>query len=245
METKLISITEIIRQGWKLYTENFQRFLIPILILLGPYIVFYFAQLIAGKAGALLFLGLTALLIFINIWIEIAITLIVNKIYLNQPIDTNNILEISFQKIPSLFLVSILVALITIGGLILLIIPGIILSIWYAFAQYINILEDKDNKGLAALISSKKLVSGRWWPVFWRVLLPGLFVFFFVILIVIALTFLITNGQYKPDSPEQNLLINAATTLIFLILTPLFASFNIIVYNNLKQKQPAEQSINL
>ena len=234
MQQKLISVTDIIKNGWELYTENFQKFLTPILILLGPYLIFYFAQFFTGSSAGILFLALTALLIFINIWIEIAIIIIINQVYHHLPIDINLILENSFKKIPSLFLVAILVTLITLGGLILFIIPGIIMAIWYAFAQYVNVLEQKDNKGLMALKSSKELVKGRWWPVFWRVVLPGLFVFFFIIIVIIALTFLVSNGQYNPESMEHNLLINAITTLIFIFLIPLFGSFNVILYNNLK-----------
>ena len=234
MQTKLISIPDLIKEGWELYTENFSKYLIPILIILGPYLLFYIAQIFLGPSAVILILALTALIIFINIWGEIAIIQIVNKIYNHQPVDINNILESSFQKIPSLVLIGLMLFVITMGGLILFIIPGIIFAIWYVFAQYINILEEKNNKGLTALKSSKELVKGRWSAIFWRILLPNLFVIFFVFLITFGISFLIANGQDNPADIQQSLLLNAITSFILLLLIPLFASFNVILYNNLK-----------
>jgi len=72
-----------------------------------------------------------------------------------------------------LALVSFLVGLIVVGGLILLIIPGIVFSVWFAFARF-GIAEKKLGIG-ASLKESKSLVTGRFWEVFGRLFVLSLF----------------------------------------------------------------------
>ncbi|KKS32243.1 MAG: hypothetical protein UU93_C0008G0005 [Candidatus Amesbacteria bacterium GW2011_GWA2_42_12] len=62
-----------------------------------------------------------------------------------------------------LFLTLLLLSLVTILGYLLLIIPGIIFSVWFIFTIVIMINEDV--WGLAALKSSRNLVKGHFWKV--------------------------------------------------------------------------------
>jgi len=127
------------------------------------------------------------------------------------------------------------VGLVTIIGLILLIIPGIIFAIWYAFAVYINIIETKDNKGWDALKRSKELVAGRWGATFWRIMIPALSIYLLSMIVVIGLMFMFTGGQINFEDSMHIAIYNTVTTIIFLALAPLFTSFYIILYNNLKE----------
>lgn len=75
-----------------------------------------------------------------------------------------------------LFWIGLLQTIITIGGLILLIIPGIYLGLALSFAQYLAITENK--RGLAALSASRALVKGRWWATWWRMFVGNLVIGF-------------------------------------------------------------------
>jgi hypothetical protein len=161
MDSKLISIGEIITKGWDLFSKNYQQFITPIVIMIAPSVLYYLAMFYTGPGYILLYLVLLAAMIFINIWISIVLVLMADKLYKGQPIEINKIFELSFTKIPSYLLVAFLTGLAVFGGCIMLIIPGIIFAIWFAFSAYINLLEDKENKGIAALKSSKALVEGR------------------------------------------------------------------------------------
>jgi hypothetical protein len=61
-----------------------------------------------------------------------------------------------------------LMTLVIFGGCILLIIPGLVLSICFFFSQYI--LAEDDTRGLDALMKSKSYVKGYWWGIFFRLL---------------------------------------------------------------------------
>lgn len=69
----------------------------------------------------------------------------------------------------SFFLVSLIVNLVVMGGMVLLIVPGIMFMIWYGFGIQIMVTEGK--KGRLAAAQSKAYVIGRSWKVFGRILL--------------------------------------------------------------------------
>lgn len=64
---------------------------------------------------------------------------------------------------------ALLLGLIVAGGSLLLIVPGIIFSVWFCFSLFI--LTEEGGGGLQALGKSRQLVRGHWWQVFTRTLL--------------------------------------------------------------------------
>lgn len=74
----------------------------------------------------------------------------------------------------SFLLISILSGLAVAGGALALIIPGIWMSVAFAFSTYT--LLDEGRRGRQALARSAQLVKGRWWSVVDRLILPGLLV---------------------------------------------------------------------
>lgn len=235
MESKLISISDLIKSGWNLYIKNIKKMLIPIAITLPPYVLLYLLQYIIFPGQEIVMFLILALAIFINLWISILFIEMINKISKNQNYNLNELYQSSMKKIASYFWVAILVGLIVMGGFILLIIPGIIFAVWYAFAEYIVVLEDKDNKGLKALSASKDIVKGRWGAAFWRLFIPSLLVYIAGVIITLILTLILSLGNVEFATIDQNLLFNTLTSLIFLFLAPLFTAYGVIVYNNFKE----------
>jgi hypothetical protein len=68
--------------------------------------------------------------------------------------------------------VILLVGLATLGGFILLIIPGIILAVWFSQAAFIYALENIG--GTDALRKSREYIRGRWWKVLGFLALPSI-----------------------------------------------------------------------
>ncbi|MFA5188001.1 MAG: glycerophosphoryl diester phosphodiesterase membrane domain-containing protein [Patescibacteria group bacterium] len=230
---QLMPISDLMKKGWDFYTDNFQKFITPVIIMIIPYLVYYLALYFGNPSILILVLLLTVIMLAVNLWIAIVIIQLINAILKKQAYDLNKIFESSLKKIPSYLLVAILTGLILIGGFVLLIIPGIIFAVWYAFSAYTNILENK--KGWEALKSSKELVQGRWGSTFWRLILPALAVYFVVMLVVIILMYLLTGGHIDSNSYSQSIMMNIVSSIIFIFLAPLFASFSLILYNNLKE----------
>lgn len=78
-----------------------------------------------------------------------------------QDDDFTDMMLAAAKKLPSLFFASLLYTLAVIGGIFLLLIPGVILSISLIFCWYYIILEDQG--AVDALMSSHRLVWGDWW----------------------------------------------------------------------------------
>lgn len=123
------------------------------------------------------------------------------------------------KQLLSIIFVGILVTLVTMGGYVLLIIPGIIITIWLMFASYVVLYENQ--KGMNALLRSKQLVQGYWWPVFGRLLLMNVIVF-----VVVGVLNLVTFG------------IGGSILMIFFY--PFMAIYTFEIYNSLKSVKKAE-----
>ncbi len=93
----------------------------------------------------------------------------------------------TLRKLPSLLILSLLIGLIIMVGLLLLIIPGIIFSLWLMCATAVFLLE---NKGmLESMRVSKKLVENRLGKMFSYVLLN----FGVLLLTVVIVTIMVTT----------------------------------------------------
>lgn len=84
----------------------------------------------------------------------------------DESLTTREALENGWQLFgPFLWLFS-LTGFIAGGGFLLLIIPGIIFSVWFVFAKFILVAEGE--RGMNAILKSKEYVRGRWGEVFGR-----------------------------------------------------------------------------
>lgn len=83
--------------------------------------------------------------------------------------------------------VSGLVIIALVGGYVLLIIPGILLSSLLSMSLYAYLVENR--RGMSALAASWHYVKGHWWGVSWRLLFFGMVLFLTNLIIAFA-----TNG---------------------------------------------------
>ena len=154
-----------------------------------------------------IFMVLGLLFIIVAIWAKVAILFTIKDS--EEKIGIKESFKRSKKYIAPYFLVSILVALVSFGGMIIFIIPGIIVGIMIMFAVFV--LVNEDTRGIDALIKSREYVRGHWWPIFGRVLLIGLI--FFALSIIPLLGALIS----------------------ILFLTPFMMVYMFIMYKNLKE----------
>ncbi len=74
-----------------------------------------------------------------------------------------------FRHFWHIFWIALLIQLITSGGYLFLLIPGLVVGLYTSFAMFVFISEGE--KGFSALLRSTQLVYGNWWGVVGRVLL--------------------------------------------------------------------------
>lgn len=131
----------------------------------------------------------------------------------------------------------LVMGLFLIGLFILLIIPGLIFMIYWAFAAYI--LFDKKTKITGSLKKSRLLVKGKWWRVFGNILL--IFLIFGAIYIVLYFAGLnVSKSSFiellieKESIPRDMLVYSLVFNIIYQFFT-LFVTypFAIFFYKNL------------
>lgn len=120
--------------------------------------------------SAVLFIALLVVYVLLYAWIQGAFILLFSKDEAEP--DVRTVIAEAKQFIGPLWWASILVGLIVIVGMFLLIIPGIIFAVWYSFTTMIVVLERL--RGTDAMRKSKSYVQGRWWEIFFRVILLSL-----------------------------------------------------------------------
>ncbi len=116
----------------------------------------------------------------------------------------------------ALFLTSLLATVILFGLTLLLIVPGIIYYVYYAFFPQIVVLKNLDYKN--ALDYSKKLVKGRWWKVL------GFIVMLILLSLIMGLAAEILNITY----PNVSILVLLSNLL--LDFYSLFVTLTVTVY---------------
>jgi hypothetical protein len=119
------------------------------------------AGLLAALAGILMYLVLTG-----------AITRAVAAEVAGEDPSLEQSYRFGFHRLGSVLLVSILVGLATIGGLILLVIPGIYIGVRLAISIEALVVEGR--RGTEAMGRSWGLVGGHWWHAFGTLVVGGL-----------------------------------------------------------------------
>src|SRR3990167_239315 len=123
------------------------------------------------------------------------------------------------------YVISALAGLIAYVGYMLLIIPGIIFSVWFMFATYEYIYQGK--RGFAALQMSKVYVKGRWWNIFLLGVLPG--VLLFVTSFILSMI-----ADAELDSGVISGIAFMLRLCLTIIGTPLSLIYFILLYENVK-----------
>ncbi len=132
--------------------------------------------------------------------------------------------------------IMILMWLIVMGGTVLLLVPGIIFSVWFMMARYVFILEKQ--RGLNVLLRSKEYTEGHGWEIFWKMiyLLPICIGLVLAAVIAGMLLSLIVGGQFMLGSGEQ--LLNMVMAFVTGIITVLGAYYFLGLFENLRELKP-------
>ena len=132
--------------------------------------------------------------------------------------------------------ISFLMGLIIFSGFILLIIPGIIFSVWFSLSYYVLVWEDL--RGFSAIKASKDLVLNYWWRVVWRYFVLYFFLLSFLIISSFVFSFLITFFAIKMTSRgidfDDNLLFSLIFEIFRWFLVVVIYIYTSLVYKNLK-----------
>lgn len=150
--------------------------------------------------------------------------------YLGDAISARSSLRYALRRLPALVGVSILGTLLASIGLIFCIVPGVYL--WVAFFVAVPALLVEGAGPIKALGRSRRLVKGRWWPMF-GVALVGYFLVFLVSGVVSGLVLGVAAVGSR-GTVVGFVLATLSTTVGSMLTTPAVAAFATVAYIDLR-----------
>lgn len=232
-----VSVAKILDTSFKLYKASFAKLLGYFLILTALYMLMsYFVDVLMPipdtptelpnfedmpKVSGVFFLGSLLSLIIYS-----AIIYRIDNIAHDRDDSFSEGLGVGLKTFPKMIIAVILYSIALVLGLILLIVPGLILSLSLYLYIYFIVLDDMG--GYESLKASHDLVWGQWWKTATVFTIPG------VIFIVIFGLMGMLAGFLGNDNTT---LIEIITNLLSAFATPFFVIVGYVLYNDLKLRK--------
>ncbi|MDG1949689.1 MAG: hypothetical protein P8J32_02600 [bacterium] len=233
-------VKELLSSTVELYRAHLWLFIGYAAWMLVPTAAFIIVHMTIGADNPwyLLMLPIGLAGIFLYFWVVSTLTKTAHQLNQGKLIDSKKLSTSAMRTIAPLLATTFLVGLITMGGLLLLIIPGIIFSIWYSQAVLATIIEEK--RPVASLARSKQLVAGR----FWDVLL-----YIFAGSIILSIPYLIAlgiptsigaliTGMHPLELLETSEVLiwpEVIQSIVDMFFVPLFLIYQVVLYQELVQ----------
>ncbi|NIQ93538.1 MAG: hypothetical protein GWO11_04805 [Desulfuromonadales bacterium] len=172
---ELTDIGDLFAAAWEIYRQRLGTLIplsfISLLVILVPVAIFvaggYFVSVFVGYREAFSIAGaVTGALVgaIAFIWAMAALTFAA----VDESLGIKASMSCAWTRLGAFVWVFSLLPIIILGGYFLFLIPGLIFSVLFIFAQYI--LAAEDVRGMNALLKSREYVRGYGWPVFLRLI---------------------------------------------------------------------------
>jgi len=238
---KIIKSFTLLKETWQVYIKNLLKFLevflygiigvVPMFILISlfyAYGVSGWSQNVSPTVNlSLLLIGIVLFVFSLYLAIVYSVRMKVASILLLKNNFTSA--KDNFKEAKPYFVkflgVSLLVVVLIIAWCFALIIPAVIFGVYYGFATYILVAEDK--RPFSAVERSYDLVRGYFWPVFGRLAL------------VSTVGIIIYSIISKPISQMEvggtpYIIYSVLTNIIWAVLSPYFIIYFYKIYQSLK-----------
>jgi hypothetical protein len=170
----LRGIGELFKNTWEIYVRR-------VGVLMGLYLFAILFLLV--PVGVFALLGAAVSAVLPDLWVPLLVAGILTGLLLgtvtlfwglaamvyavaDENLDIRMALQRGWSRIWAFAWVFTLTGFIVTGGFLLLIIPGIIFSVWFFLSQFV--LAAEDERGMRALLKSKAYMQGRFFEVFLR-----------------------------------------------------------------------------
>jgi len=144
MKPTTLTAGSIIATSWNLFRTHFNELVQPILmlVLIGAALGLGVTLPLSSTAPFVFLVVLMLAYIIVSIWLSVVFIKISDKLINGEKFSLPEIYQDSYRRGPKFLWISVVTGLAILGGFILLIIPGIIFSIWYVFTTVASALEE-------------------------------------------------------------------------------------------------------
>jgi hypothetical protein len=240
LPTEPQTIGNILDSGFRLYFRSFKHIalfaLIMALVGLVPSLLFNTSDPtgVEALANLPLLYGYLMIASIINFIFIVAMIHRMNSLTTGQLSDIGSSLGIGLRKFLPMFAMSLLYGLAVLAGTILLIIPGIFLSVAFILAHIALVTE---NRGpIDALGRSWELVKNNWWRTF--IIISVAFFIYMMLYSVFAMIYGISIAMSGPEAfAEYAFYLDAGGALVNLFCYPMLIAIMLAQFNDLRLRR--------
>lgn len=235
---ELPGVVDLLKASWETYKNNWKYLtrvyllglLCFILVIALPVILLGLALITIPSPASFFVIGIGAGIavvasIFISYWMNLAIGQAVVNTDTDESFSARDTFKFTKPLVGVYFLTASIMSGIILSGFMALIIPGIVLSLWFSLAMYTFLVDEQ--RGARALILSREYARGY---------TGKLFIYFFVFAIVVNLL-VGTLPQYIFQHLDLMFLSFIWNTAVALISAPLGMLFSYNVYKAIKAQK--------
>lgn len=236
-DNSLASFGSLLHTTWTLYKNNIELIFGYTAWLLVPFIItllfsLAFSDEIFGIAKTIA----NAILLVLIIWISIILIKLTSLLKQKKQIKHSDINAQSSKLLFVFFLTSLLTDALTLLGLLIFIIPGIVALGWFLFSPIIVVLEHSDI--IQSLKQSKTIVKGRFWQIISTYFVGEiiLIALYLGILLTVYFCFSLFQGINLLTilNTPPTLLGQSIELIISIVFFPAFIIFETLFYLNVK-----------
>ena len=182
---KLTSPFTLIKKSLEIFTkkENFLfliKIYLPVAVLSLISLAFinipFLSKTLDASLGNAVNIVVGIIFLVFSVFMSIAGIMAVIRIIDGKNLRIKEVYKEAFSKFGIFFLLTITIYLINLLGLVLLIVPFVLVIVWFAFSKFVMV--DKGVGIKVSLLESRSMVKGIFWQVLGRLLAFGLFWFF-------------------------------------------------------------------
>jgi len=235
---ELPAFGNLLKQSLKMYEVLFKKVVILALIsalaLLPLMLVIFLFGYLGGESQAIkILLGvLFAAALVLLIYVATAAQAATLFLLADNNLGVGEYFKKGMSLVWRIIVVSFLTGLLTLLWTLLLIVPGIIFSVYYSFAIYALVYENQT--GMAALRRSHQLVKNYWWAVISRTI-------FLSLIYLAALLVLSLPLYFLPDNSVLAIFWNTVLSALRFITSPIFVIFAYLIFKELVKIHPHTQ----
>ncbi len=228
-------ITQIIKESVIYYRDNFK---IILSIMLVPLLIGVSQTLTSGPSfetgiesiSSFVSFIISMLSAFINILLPIIFYKSMSDIE-NNNFSLNESYKYAFKKLPSVLLISLIMAIVVMGSFVPFILPALILGMYLMLVQVVLVKEEK--KGYQALIASYNYIKGNAVNVFNVTLVASLISFFFILVIIVPQIILVHFSMFPKYAEIMFGIINQfvpimISSIYFILIYKIYSSLKSI-----------------
>lgn len=233
--TKFPGFIDLLKESWRVYTQNFKIFLkiiglsiafLLIFVLFGAVLLALFSQTQLKAVMILIAIVSVLAILASQLWIQVSLLLTTKQILGKQSVTSiKALLKLSRPLILPYIGLSLVSMFLVLGGYALFVVPGIVLAIWFSLAIFV--LVDEGRRGMDALLVSRDYIKGNVIKVLVRWILFGVVTWLATGLIPI----LLNGSKYEFFGTIYSL-------VTWLVVGPLSVIFGYLIYSAVRAQKP-------